>query len=468
MKQAVKQFIKERQLLEPNSTIVVGVSGGPDSLALLHFLWNESHKENYQIVVSHVDHQLREITSAEDYQFVKQFCEKRAIPFEGKRVNVKEAQIQFGLSVQMAARKCRYDVFSQIMQKYDAHYLALAHHGDDQIETILMSQVRGTKGDVLTGIPVSRPFATGTLIRPFLGITKAEIEQYCKEEQLQPKIDESNFSDKYVRNRFRQEVLPFIKNENPKAHIHFQRMSESLNADQIYLEELTRTQLENVIEKRTNEEIIISVQQFQDLPFALQRRAIHLILKYLYGENYPSLSFIHIEHVHQLIYSQHPSGQLDMPKGVIVDRVYHHCRFRFTTALDSLQPFTNELKVPGCISTKLGIISAKFTSNLTCEQRNPYTFICDADRLKYPLNVRVKMNGDRIQLIGMEGSKKVSRIFIDHKIEQSKRKGWPLVTDGNNEVIWIPGLGHSKKGAVTEMSQNYLVLSFEFHHEGSV
>ncbi|WP_209125615.1 tRNA lysidine(34) synthetase TilS [Alkalihalobacillus sp. BA299] len=467
MKQDVNQFIKEHRLLKLNSTIVVGVSGGPDSLALLHYLWDKSQKENYLIVAAHVDHQLRKGTSAEDYQFVKQFCEERGILFEGKRVDVKEVQSELGLSIQMAARKCRYDVFKQVMIQYRAHYLALAHHGDDQIETILMNQVRGTI-DGLSGIPVSRPFATGMIIRPFLGITKAEIEQYCKEEQLQPRIDESNFSGKYVRNRFREAVLPFIKKENPKAHMHFQRMSEALDADRIYLEELTRTHIENVLEKKTKEEVIISVEPFKGLPLPLQRRGIHLILKYLYGENYPFLSFIHIEHVYELIYSHHPSGQLDLPQGLIIERSYDRCRCTFNKDEKDIESFSTELQVPGCISTKLGIISAKLTSNLSHEERNPYTFICDADQICFPLIIRTKTDGDRIQLIGMEGSKKVSRIFIDHKIEQKKRKIWPLVTDGNNEVIWIPVLGHSKKGAVTEMSQKYLVLSFVFHHEGSV
>ncbi|WP_216831213.1 tRNA lysidine(34) synthetase TilS [Alkalihalobacterium elongatum] len=468
MKQDVKQFIKRHQLLQPNTTIVVGVSGGPDSLALLHYLWDESEKEGYKIIACHIDHQLREVTSALDYKFVKQFCLERNISFEGHRVDVKAVQRRFGMSVQMAARKCRYDVFKQVMNKYRADYLALAHHGDDQIETILMNQVRGTTAEGLSGIPVTRRFATGVLIRPFLGITKAEIVQYCNEEKLQPRIDESNFSDKYVRNRFRKEVLPFIKSENPKAHVHFQRMSELIDDDQVYLDELTRTHLEEVIEKRTEGEITISVEGFKRLRVPLQRRAIHLILKYLYGENYPFLSFIHIEQVQLLINSDHPSGRLDFPQGLSIERIYNLCRFSFhKLELDSYT-FSYKLQVPGCISTKLGMISAKFVSNLAWEERSPYTYICDAQQVTYPLTVRTKMDGDRIQLVGMEGSKKVSRIFIDHKIEQSKRKIWPLVIDGNNEVIWIPVLGHSKKGAVTEISQKYLVLSFEFHGEGWV
>ncbi|MDE5415974.1 tRNA lysidine(34) synthetase TilS [Alkalihalobacterium chitinilyticum] len=468
MNQDVKQFIKDHQLLRPNSTIVVGISGGPDSLALLHFLWKESQKENFQLIASHIDHQLRKGTSAEDFEFVKQYCADRDILFEGSRVNVKRVQKEFGLSVQMAARKCRYDVFNQVMTKYQADYLALAHHGDDQIETILMNQVRGTAAEGLSGIPVSRQFATGTLIRPFLGITKAQIVQYCNEEKLQPRIDESNVSDKYMRNRFRKEVLPFIKNENPKAHIHFQRMSEQIELDQVYLEEITRTHLEEVVETKTKELVVISVNRFKDMAVALQRRGIHLILKYLYGENYPFLSYIHIEQVHQLIHSHNPSGQLDFPQGLLIERVYDRCRLRFKKAEEGFESFTYELQIPGCISTKLGIISAKFTSNLMDIKRTPFTYICDAEQVVYPLNVRTKMDGDRIQLVGMTGSKKISRVFIDHKIEQWKRKVWPLVIDGNNEVIWIPVLGHSKKSAVTEMSQKYLVLSFEFHDEGSV
>lgn len=201
MKQTVRQFIKRHNLIFPGAKVVVGVSGGPDSLALLHFLWKYKEYYNISLIVAHAEHGLRGSDSEEDYDFVESFCKKIGISFIGRSLDVKSYQDKNGVSLQVAARDCRYAFFKEVLLETGSHILALGHHGDDQIETMLMRQVRGAYGSSLAGIPVKRPFYHATIIRPFLPVCKDEIIKYCKDEALEPRNDYSNFTEKYTRNR---------------------------------------------------------------------------------------------------------------------------------------------------------------------------------------------------------------------------------------------------------------------------
>jgi tRNA(Ile)-lysidine synthase len=230
-----------------NKKMVVGVSGGPDSLALLHFLWMQREEKNLSIVAAHVDHMFRGQESFEDALFVKAYCEQKEIPFEMARINVPEIIQRTKKNSQVASRQARYEFFEGIMEKYKYDFLALGHHGDDQVETILMRLTRGSSGAARAGIPFTRPFGNGFIIRPFLSLTKEELSEYCQKQHLVPRIDPSNKKSIYSRNRFRNEVLPFLKAENQNVHEHFQRFSEDVQNDEILLQELTVQRMNKVM-----------------------------------------------------------------------------------------------------------------------------------------------------------------------------------------------------------------------------
>ena len=179
--------------------------------------------------------------SYEDYRFVEKTCQEWNIPFEGKRINVPAYMEQTGESSQLAARNLRYAFFEEVMKKYQLSILALGHHGDDQIETMLMRLTRGASGMARAGIAVKRPFLNGEIIRPFLVVTKEEINAYASRYKLTPRMDPSNEHNDYVRNRFRHDVLPALKRENPKVHEHFQRFSEELTEDEQLLQQMTES-----------------------------------------------------------------------------------------------------------------------------------------------------------------------------------------------------------------------------------
>ncbi|WP_096203232.1 tRNA lysidine(34) synthetase TilS [Bacillus sp. FJAT-45350] len=461
MNQTVNQFISNHHLLSDHSTVIVGVSGGPDSLALLHFLWNERTKRKLRIIAAHIDHMFRGETSYADYQFVEQFCLERKIEFEGIQVDVKAYQKEKQLSSQMAARECRYQFFSDVMIKYQGDYLALAHHGDDQVETMLMKQVRGTYGFGSAGIPVSRPFATGEIIRPFLEITKKEIEEYCERFLLNPRIDETNKTDAYIRNRFRNHILPILKEENPKVHLQFQKKSEWITEDEHFLEELTVKEKQRIILKEVPDQVSVCVQSFNDIAIPLQRRVIHLILRYLYGKNSPIVvTSIHIEAVSQLLKEKNVSGRVDLPNGLQVKRSYGNCLFSLVPD-DDIQEYEEILTVPGMVHLNLGKISVEVLEQLPERNSNELCFVCDMEQIELPLTIRTKKPGDRIKQVGMSGTKKINRIFIDKKVGKMERAMWPIIVDNSGRILWVPLLSRSSTAVVTEQTKKYLVLRFE-------
>lgn len=218
----VKKFIHKHRLIPPGSRVLAGVSGGPDSLALLYFLHKHRNDMNIEIMVAHVDHMLRGEQSYRELKYVEEICRKWKVPFEGKRIDVGYEARKSSKSIEVAAREQRYKFFKEVMEKHNFPLLALAHHGDDQIETILMRLTRGAEQKALAGIRIQRPLGIGHVIRPLLCVTKDEIEQYIKENNLKPVYDHTNYEDIYTRNRFRLHILPFLKKENPNVHIHFQ------------------------------------------------------------------------------------------------------------------------------------------------------------------------------------------------------------------------------------------------------
>jgi tRNA(Ile)-lysidine synthase len=457
----VEAFLERHSFSLKGKKIVVGVSGGPDSLALLHYLQGQKERQQLSIIVAHIDHMFRGEESYQDALFVRDYCEQLSIPFEMEQINVPELMKETGKSAESAGREARYQFFAKVMKENDYPYLALAHHGDDQIETILMRFTRGSTGKARAGIPFQRPFQNGTIFRPFLVLTKHEIEEYCEHYQLVPRIDPSNKEDVYSRNRFRRVVLPFLKNENRHVHEHFQRYSEETQSDEDYLQELTAQRMNTVMTMQDEQKITIEISQLQAMPMPLQRRGIQLILNYLYKERPASLSASHIDQVFSLIDRQHPSGTLDFPDGLKVTRSYQYCHFQFDTG--EVQSFHYEMAGPGAIDIPgVGMIKMDvIESPLTNQNRDTAVFFRDS--VPFPLMIRTRKTGDRMTLKGMSGTKKVKDIFIDHKIPLHDRDTWPVVTDKDNCILWLPGLKKSAIEGIGNKAGSYIQLTYFKH-----
>ncbi|MEW8987643.1 MAG: tRNA lysidine(34) synthetase TilS, partial [Bacillus sp. (in: firmicutes)] len=377
--------------------MIVGVSGGPDSLALLHFLWSRRKIWNLAIVAAHVDHMFRGNESYMEAKFVEDYCERLGIPCEIKHIDVPAIISNTNKNAQVASRECRYQFYQQVMETYQSDFLALGHHGDDQMETILMRLTRGSTGMARAGILFKRPFNQGHIIRPFLCVNRDEIEMYCQRNQLEPRRDPSNHKDIYSRNRFRKHILPFLKRENPQVHNHFQRYSEEIQSDEEFLQELTLQKM-NTVMKKEQGKITLDIKMFSTMPMPLQRRGIQLILKYLYQERLELLSNIHTDQIFSLITHTHPSGKLDLPEKLSVTRAYDVIIFQFKEKC--VETYRYEILDTQTIELPNGqTLSINFNQDKMCKPDH-FSFSLNPQQINLPLVIRTRKNGDKMRIKG--------------------------------------------------------------------
>ncbi|WP_058305665.1 tRNA lysidine(34) synthetase TilS [Gracilibacillus massiliensis] len=463
MKDQVLSFIERHQLLHNGATVLVGVSGGADSLLLLRYLLTLKNAWQLHIVVVSIDHGLRGDESADDVKYVESICQQWGVPFIAKQVDVKGRKSVHKEGTQLAARTLRYQVFEETMKEVNADLLALAHHGDDQVETVVMRMVRQSNPSLLQGIPVKRSFANGYIVRPFLCLSKDEIYQYCREYQLVPREDPSNQSTTYTRNFFRLKVLPLLKQQNDQIHQHIQAMTERASEDQNYLESKANDLLENVVSLEENM-VFFDIESFKAYPIALQRRAFHLILNYLYQGVPRDLSYQHEADFFALLKQVKSNVSLDFPASLKVTKNYQEIRFHFLEKFDKEWADLQTLKVPSIVSLTNGAtLSVGYTSRASHEDHHTL-HIPKENQSLFPLRMRVRKPGDRMMVKGLNGHKKVKDIFIDEKVPVYKRDRWPLIFGADGTLLWIVGL---KKAEIKENSSSskYIVLTYTDSNE---
>ncbi|WP_186575874.1 tRNA lysidine(34) synthetase TilS [Aquibacillus kalidii] len=461
MIQEVSDFIYKHQLLHKKSTVIVGVSGGPDSLALLHLLHTLKETWELRLIAASVDHQLRGKESEQDVEFVKSICKQWEIEFVETKVDVKTYKKESSVGTQQAARELRYQYFREQMEVFQADYLALGHHGDDQAETLVMRLTRGTNPDGLKGIPMKREFANGHIIRPFLSVTRVAIEEYCKNNDLTPRIDPSNSEDSYTRNFYRIHVLPLLKQQNPNLISNLFRLSQTITHDELYLNlEAEKVLKQAVTFSSDTKEASLDLHPFSKYPIALQRRAFHLILNYLYHTMPDGLSYVHEDQFFEIIHNSKPNVTIDLPSQLKMSKAYDFVHFYFVKFESEVKAFHLPLQVPGSCQLLDGSkLTATVTSNPDKNTKYLMSFAID-ETFAFPLIIRYRKPGDKIRVKGLNGRKKVKDIFIDEKIPLSQRDTWPIVVDQKGNIVWIIGL---KKGIVTDRdiaSSNFLQLHY--------
>jgi len=443
MEQKVVAYIKKHKLLERNTTVLVGVSGGPDSMALLSLLHSIRGDWGLKLVALSVDHGLRGKASLDDVAYVQHICKQWGIIFEGTSVDVASYKEMYQKGTQVAARELRYQFFKEQMEAYDADYLALGHHADDQLETMIMNLARSGNPNALSGIPVKRPFATGLIIRPLLCVTKDDLESFCKSRKIIPRIDVSNEDTTYTRNAVRKYVAPYMKELNPNVHRSLQHMSMSMQADNAYLEKLTREMVDRIVTFTSGEKkASFETKSFGSFADALQRRAFHLILNHLYNEIPKSLSYMHEENFLQLVHSDAGNKEMDLPGPLKVVKAYQNVLFMESEPVSINVPYNITVNIPGETTLPDG---SKLIASESSDPSNKgkYTYSCSYNEVILPLRVRTRRAGDRMAWKGLNGHKKVKDIFIDHKVPLYMRNDWPIVEDAAGRILWIVGLKKS-------------------------
>lgn len=455
----VDEFIKKQQLLRENATVIVGISGGPDSMALLHILHSIRDEWNLKIIAVSADHQLRGDESAADLSYAEHICNEWHIPFYGTSLDVAALKTNKQIGTQVAARELRYAFFEKQMNTFHADLLALGHHGDDQIETMLMGLVRSASPNMLSGIPLKRDFAAGQIIRPLLCVTKEEIEAYCLENGIEPRRDPSNEQTTYTRNYFRKELLPLLKEKNSNLHSTVQHLSQSLQEDQQFMAEEATKMANSVINFSKKKEVSFTIDSFKTYPRSLQRRTFHLILNYLYNDWPKNLSYVHENQFFSILKSDRGNTQVDFPQGLKLIRTYQHVAFCFSPQRVDHCVYHKLVDIPGAAKLPNEVtISAVYTD--TPEKSSESAYVCNENSIALPLHIRTRQAGDRMSWKGLKGSKKVKDIFIDAKIPLNERDTWPILTDNNGEILWLIGLKKRQSQAETK-GGTFIQLNYE-------
>lgn len=292
----VTNTINKYNLISNKDTIVIGVSGGPDSMALLDILYNLKEKYDLKLVVAHVNHMIRK-ESEKEAIFVENACKKYEIPFEYKKINVEELAKKTKKSTETIGREERYSFFDQVLNKYSAQKIAVAHNLDDTVETTFMNLMRGSGINGLIGIK----YTNGNIIRPLLDVSRNIILKYCEDNDLNPKFDKTNFEPIYTRNKIRLELLPLIRKEyNPNINDTIYRLKEILIEEQNCLNEIVEEYYKKVLKFREKDYIIIDRKIFKEISQGISKKLIIKILEDLNGSN-QNIEMIHINTIDDLI-----------------------------------------------------------------------------------------------------------------------------------------------------------------------
>lgn len=444
----VRTLVHEQQLWSSGDTIVVAVSGGADSVVLLHVLHALSDEYQWTLICAHLNHGFRPEESAQEAKVVRQIASDLGIAFELEEVSTPAYIEQTGQGPQEAARTLRYDFLHRIATKWSAHFIALAHHLDDQAETVLMRILRGAGAEGLSGIKMRRTEKNVELIRPFLRIYKTTLIRACEECHFGYITDSSNLHRKYTRNRIRLDVLPFLEQFNEQLVPSLARLAEIVGTENDYIQEETGTLYAELV-KEEEGSFSFEVASFVEVHVALQRRLIKLILSYL-SPSYEQFDFSKIEMVRgQIMKSDLTTWSLDIGDKVICRREYQN--IQFTQGTPKLyEPYcipilrTNEVISIPFSQKQLDIRLLPWSRNdsdqmeLSLEEA-----FFDADLLTFPLCLRSRRPGDVFKLNEKGGTKKVKNLFIDEKIPLSQRNTLPLVADVYGQVLWIPGIRRS-------------------------
>jgi tRNA(Ile)-lysidine synthase len=457
----VNRIMREEHLSDPEDSIVVAVSGGPDSIALLHILFLLAEQWKWRLIVAHVNHQFRGEESDQEADFVSEYAIKLGLPCEIGLINVPQYIKESRLNGQAAAREKRYDFLLATADKYQAQRIALAHHADDQAETILMRLLRGTGASGLSGIPLRRRLKNVELIRPLLRIYKSEVLHHCEKFGLSFCNDSSNAQHKYVRNQIRHELIPLLKRYNPQLPESLNRLADVISFEDDFLKQEVDAIFHKIVGV-AGEGLQLPRAEFIKLHSALQRRLIKLLLEYL-APNTDSFDFLTAENVRNAIMQETPTTlTLMLGANIVFAREYEQVFFRLNPTLStdfhfSIDTWNGQLALPGGGQLRYYTMDRDiFNASGLLPGKDAAVF--DAAALSWPLIVRSRQNGDRIEINGLNGSKKVKDIFIDAKLPLRMRNSVPLLIDAAERILWIPGFRRSIHAIATPTSSRLLCI----------
>ncbi len=470
MIQRAWDYIKLNKMIEKGDRIVVGVSGGADSVCLLYVLISVCKEVGAEIRVVHVNHGIRGEEAFEDEAFVKELCKRWKLEIDSYFYSVKEIAKKEGLSEEEAGRKVRYQAFLESCRKNECNKIAIAHNKNDNAETILFHLFRGTGIKGLTGIDPTREMveedSEATIIRPILFAERREIEEFLKREKIDYKTDSTNLTEDYTRNKIRNRILPYATSEiNVGTVDHIIDAASQLKEAYLYIENMVSDRFHTLVVQKDNV-YQINIQSLEKEDIVIQKGIIKRVLELCAG-SHKDLELKHVESILSLKVKQ-VGRYVNLPYQLIGEKGYDSIRiFRLKPSKGEkkeLTPFPAiTLEIPGEIL--IAEIGKRLETQLISYKKDepiPKSSCIkwfDYDKIENAVEIRTRREGDFLQVNAAGGRKKLKDYFIDHKIPQKQRDSQLLITDGSH-IMWIPGLGEriSEKYKVDETTKNVLLM----------
>lgn len=415
-----------KSLLKEEDTIVIGLSGGPDSMCLLDII--RSLNKNIKIVCAHINHNIRQ-ESIEEQKTIEEFCKENNLIFETTTFDKKSEDQDYN---ELELREKRYNYFETLIKKYNAKYLFTAHHGDDLVETVLMRISRGSNLKGYTGFQVETKKKNYKVIKPLIFMTKEDINEYNKNNKIPYVLDKTNDEDNYTRNRYRHNVLPFLKSENENIHLKYLKFSRELLTYYEYVDKVINKEIEKRFEKN-----ILDIEGFTRLDKLIQTKIIEYILDDNYIDNLYLVSDKHVNLILNIIDNPKPNIEINLPDNLRITKSYN------TLKITRNKKSNQEYNIP--IVEETSLPNGKTIRIVKDTENNSNFYIrLNSKELTLPLYVRTRKEGDKMFVKNMDSSKKVKDIFINSKLSKEERDTQPIVTDKEGNIVWLPGLKKSK------------------------
>ncbi|MGB4661611.1 MAG: tRNA lysidine(34) synthetase TilS [Mobilitalea sp.] len=469
----VYDYSKKNNMIDKGDRIVVGVSGGADSVCLLHILSEFREEMGITIFAVHINHGIRGKEAKRDEQYVEQLCRDWNIDYSSYQYDVKKQARVEGISEEEAGRKLRYQAFQDTCRQKNCSKIAVAHNKNDNAETVLFHLFRGTGIKGLTGIEPMRVMKAEdkdiVLIRPLLCLERSEIEEYLKKHKIAYQTDSTNLTEDYSRNKIRHKVLAYATCEINSGSVgNIASAALQLKEIEEYLQNNIDQRYQDLV-KKENEEYLFSVASFCKEPVVLQKGMIRKILENLAGKS-KDLEAKHVDEIMELC-SKQVGRQINLPYGIIAHKNYEDIRLYCGRNQNAdLKDETNkevgkpiQITIPGQIEIpqiKAVLVAKKMKykkddsiSKSSCEKWFDY------DKIENTVEIRTRKEGDYIQINDLGGRKKLKDYFIDHKIPSRERDNQILIADGSH-IMWILGTGErmSEKYKVDETTTNILLM----------
>lgn len=457
MHNLVKENILTHNLINSGDNILIGLSGGPDSIFLFHNLRLLKNSLNFNLYASHINHMYRGEDAVKDEEFVRNLCNEYDIELFVKRKNAKDTAIELKVTDEEAGRILRYNFFRENLNEIGGGKIAVAHNLNDQAETVLQRIIRGTGIEGLSAMS----FISNEIIRPILNVERTEIEKYLEENNYEFCIDKTNLQDIYGRNKIRLNLLPFLKeNFNPNIQNTLFRLSEAASNDLKIINKYTEEKIQNIIFKKDQNEIILDLNKLNDLESYETGRIIKKAIEILKG-NTINIEMKHIEYVNEFIKAGKTGKSIDLTEGLTVEISYNNFIIR------KMVEKTNEFQYNIIINEPLYINetghtvfckiidASEFKNDNITDKNNIYL---DFDLIKGILTARNRRNGDSMIPCGMNGTKKVKDILIDLKIPVNDRNKKLIISDEKN-ILWLQDYRISNEYKISEKTKKILNVS---------